>query len=153
MKFLVHIFFLLSISLVSAQESFDPLISSGNYKEAYVQIKKRLEEIYSSKVDDKRIPNDFISLGSAEERIDLNRLFSERKAEPYFVENNPELFKLHRLAGVCAFNLREYDSAVRHYYQCFRFKEIEFASDSAVFMNSRVYTKKRDISEIGRAHV
>jgi len=140
MKFLVHIFFLLSISLVSAQESFDPLISSGNYKEAYVQIKKRLEEIYSSKVDDKRIPNDFISLGSAEERIDLNRLFSERKAEPYFVENNPELFKLHRLAGVCAFNLREYDSAVRHYYQCFRFKEIEFASDSAVFYElSRVY--------------
>lgn len=140
MKFLVHIFFLLSISLVSAQESYEPLISSGNYKDAYAQIKKRLEEIYSSKVDDKRIPNDFISLGSAEERIDLNRLFSERKAEPYFIENNPELFKLHRFAGLCAYNLREYDSAVRHYYQCFRFKEIEFVSDSAVFYElSRVY--------------
>lgn len=140
MKFLIHILFLLSATLVSAQESYEPLISSGNYKDAYAQIKKRLEEIYSSKVDDKRIPNDFISLGSAEERIDLNRLFSERKAEPYFIENNPELFKLHRFAGLCAYNLREYDSAVSHYYQCFRFKEIEFVSDSAVFYElSRVY--------------
>jgi len=140
MKFLIQILFLLSATLVSAQESYEPLISSGNYKDAYAQIKKRLEEIYSSKVDDKRIPNDFISLGSAEERIDLNRLFSERKAEPYFIENNPELFKLHRFAGLCAYNLREYDSAVSHYYQCFRFKEIEFVSDSAVFYElSRVY--------------
>ncbi|MBP8084294.1 MAG: hypothetical protein KAZ87_13935, partial [Spirochaetes bacterium] len=140
MKFLVYIYFIFAVSFVSAQESVETLISTGNYKEAYVQIKKQLDEIYSSRVDDKRIPNDFISLGSAEERIDLNRLFAERKAEPYFLENNPELFKLHRSAGVCAFNLREYDSAVRHYYQCFRFKEIEFITDSVIFYElARVY--------------
>lgn len=132
--------FAVPLAVLPQNADYDALISQGKFKEAYSAVKLELDRIYETRNEGKRIPNDYITIGSAEDRIDLNRLFAERKAEPYFIEENPELFKLHRKAALCAHKNGEYDSAVRHYYQCFRFKQIEFTVDSDIFYDlSRVF--------------
>lgn len=124
---------LVFISAALSAQDYRAALDSADYSAALKSITSLLEERYGSRADAQRIPNDFITVGMAEDRIDLNKLFRERKVEPFFLEDNPELATLHRDAGRCYLGLGKPDPAVSHFYQSLRYKKFEKVTDAPVF--------------------
>jgi tetratricopeptide (TPR) repeat protein len=142
-KLIIIFTFGVSALLFAQGASYETLMTAGDYKSALAEIQKKFSDIYGTRVDGKRLPTDFITIGAAEESVDLNKLFRQRKAEPYFIEDNPGLYKLHRDAAVCYFNTGEYNLAISHNYQSLRYKIIAVGGDDAVFYDiSQVYKKE-----------
>ncbi len=114
-------------------DTVSSLMASSQYRKALKKITERLDKIYSSRVEDKRIPSEFISLKNTREDIDLKRLFRERKARGFFIEENPTLSRLHFQAGRCYHELKKYNKSITHYLQSLRFKKIEPYKDDRVY--------------------
>jgi tetratricopeptide (TPR) repeat protein len=125
-------FFTYNIAAYSA-DSYKALIDKRDYKGALKEIMNRIDEIYSTRVDDKRIPTDFITLGSDRQVVNINKLFRERRAESFFIEDNAELYALHTAAGKCFYETREYDQALSHYYQALRFRTFQYDGEDGIF--------------------
>jgi len=140
---IVAIFMIETGTLYSVDQGYSDMLKSGDYKSALNIIIKRIDEIYSKRVDNKRVPTDFITLGSEREAGNINRLFRERKAESFFIEDNPEIYQLHIDAGKCLYETRVYDEALNHYYQGVRFRKPMVDGNDGVFYEiAQVYKKK-----------
>lgn len=125
---------ILSLCLpADAQTGYETMMKNGDYAGAAKQIETQLADIYSKRVDGKRIPNDFVVFGAERLRLNVNRMFRERKAEPFFIEDNPELYKLHTAMGRCLFETKVYDDALNHLYQSLRFRAITYDGEDEVF--------------------
>lgn len=144
-KLLAYIYIFLLITPLFSQEvggGYQSFYKQENYTQAYKMIKERLSSIYDTRVEDKRIPADYITAKRLEERTDLNKLFRERKQLPFLIEDNPEIHSLHLYAARCLFKLEEFDEALNHYIQSLRFKPLEFGKDDAIFYEiAQVYKK------------
>ncbi len=138
-----------SIATASGQEGtpeYTNLMQNGEYAKALQQIEQVLTEKYGERVGDKRIPTDFISVKQAERGIDLEKLFVERKAKPFFIENNPDLFTLHYNAGICADEIKQFDTSLNHLVQSLRYRVLKPEQDHAVYYRiAGVYKKRGDV--------
>ncbi len=113
-------------------DSYMDLYSAGEYKKALDVINVKLDEIYITRVEDKRVPTGFITMKSAE-KVDLKQVFRNRKAEGFFIEDNPEIANLHLYGARCYYRQKEYEKALSYYNQSLRFKKIEPMKDDAYF--------------------
>jgi tetratricopeptide (TPR) repeat protein len=124
------------LSQPAAPVDYEKLMQQGEYEKALLSIQKRLNEIYDTRVEDKRIVPPVLSSKKLAESINMNELFRKRKVEGFFIEDNMELHALHRAAGKCLLNRGEYDNALNHLYQSLRFKIIEYEKDDEVFYDA-----------------
>jgi tetratricopeptide (TPR) repeat protein len=130
----IKLFVLVALSPVFAQEDdYASLYERGQYRQALAIIEKKIDDIYSRRVEDKRVPTGFITLRNTDRDIDLMKLFRERKARGFFIEDNSELSALHLYAARCCVKLNKPEDALNHYYQSLRFRTIEYKRDDAVF--------------------
>ncbi len=128
------------------------LYSKGDYANAYEAIRKRLLAIYDTRVENKRVPTDFITAKKLEERVNINDLFRNRVAEGFFIERNIELYTLHLDAARCLFRLERLDESLNHYGQSLRFKELEPEKDDVILLEiADVYKKRGDNGAYARA--
>lgn len=128
-----------------ASTGYRQLMENGRYQEALDQLEQTLQTAYAGRVLDKRIPTDFISVRQTEKNIDLEKLFTLRKAKPFFIEENPELFALHYNAGICARKLNEHDRALNHLIQSLRYRTLKPEEDHGVYYQiSQTYKAKGD---------
>jgi len=145
----VRIVFLILILFVrfSAQaqdlEDFETLRGQGKYADALRIVNKKIDAFYASRLEDKRIPSSFfISMKSDKEDTDINQIFRNRKENGFFIENNPELVKLHVNAADCHAALGNSREAINNYTQALRFKNIEYGKDDEIYYAlSQIYKK------------
>ena len=126
---------------------YNTVMKTGDFKAALKIIMPLIEDANSKRVDDKKIPSDFITLGAGNEGMSktrqMNKLFRERKVEPFFIENDPELSALHRAAAKCMYETNIFDDALNHYYQSMRYHQPEADKDDQIFYEmAQVYRKK-----------
>jgi hypothetical protein len=140
-----------AVDQVRAQESnnadYMALYEKGDYTRAFDEINKRLTAIYDARVDNKRIPTDYISAKRLEERTDLVTIFRKRKAEGFFIERHNDLHELHLYAARCNDHLEHYERSLNHYVQCMRFKEVEPGKDDVI-----AYEMGHVFKKLGYAH-
>jgi tetratricopeptide (TPR) repeat protein len=115
------------------KDNYLDFYNSGNYAKALETIAKKLDDFYLTRVDDKRIPTGFITMKEASREIDLKRLFRNRKAERFFIEDNNEVATLHTFAARCHFKMSGYEKALNHYLQALRYKRIEVNKDDVIY--------------------
>lgn len=128
------------------QEDYNALFAKGDFQRALVAVEKRLREIYSTRVDDKRVPSGFITMKDADKEINLVNLFTRRKVDSFFIEEHKELSTLHLVAARSYAGLRKYNYALSHYIQCLRFKHLEYNSDDRIFYEiARIFREQRFI--------
>ena len=134
---------ILSFNASSARgQDYSGLYNAGRYEQALEKIDARLKEIYRTRVEDKRVPTGYITLRNTDRDIDLVKVFRDRKAKGFFIEENEELSTLHLYAARCNEKLDRHDYAVNHYYQCLRFRRIRYKRDDAVFYElSQIFKK------------
>jgi len=131
-----------ALSQISDSEDFISNYSSGNYTKSLEIINKKLNDFYQTRVDDKRIPTGFITMKNVLKDVDLKMLFRNRKVEPFFIEDNPEISSLHLYAGRNYYKLTKYDYSLNHYIQCLRFKKVEEKKDDAIYYEiSQIFKK------------
>ena len=118
------------------------LYNSGNYTQALETINKQLDNYYSTRVDNKRVPIGFITMKSASKEVDLKMLFRNRKAEHFFIEDNPEISSLHLYAARCYFKLSNNDYSLNHYVQSLRYKKVEEKKDDVIYYEIAQVFKK-----------
>jgi tetratricopeptide (TPR) repeat protein len=116
-----------------APGDYAALYDRGEYRGALDNVLLRLNEIYSNRVEGKRIPSGYVSLRNTGEDVDLVALFRNRKAEGFFIENNPELSQLHLYAARSSTRLMLRRDALNHYIQALRFRELEFSRDDVIY--------------------
>ena len=107
--------------------------NAGNYVKAVEKINKILEDYYSKRVDNKRVPIPYISMKAAAKTVDLKMLFRNRRAEHFFIEDNPEISGLHVYAARCYFKLANLDYSLNHYIQALRYKKVEEKKDDVLY--------------------
>ncbi len=128
----------------AAETDYASYYNRGDYEKALEIIRAKLTEIYDKRVDNKRVPMEIISFKKAEKEAEeagnINYLFTIRKAEGFFIEDNSELSALHLAAARCLVKIPEFDTALNHYYQSLRFKQVEYKKDDAIYYEiSRIY--------------
>jgi len=130
------------------------LYNEGNYTSSYETIRKKLADIYSQRVVDKRVPTGFITFRQSGDAVDLMRLFRERRERGFFIEDNREISELHLYAGRCLVQLKRPREALNDYVQCLRFRTLEYRRDdriyyeiSRIFMNDKQFTAYADALE------
>ncbi len=126
------------------EETYRDDINKGNYKQALKSILKEIDVINSTRVDDKSIPTDFITLVSEKQIVNINRMFRERTAQPFFIEDNEKLYSLHSAAGKCLYETRVYDDAMNHYYQALRFRKFTGSGEDEIFYGIAKCCEKND---------
>ena len=131
---------------------------SGNYIKSLKIITKNLDDIYLERVETFRIPTNFITITEEEKEIDLKKLFRNRKAKGFFIEDNEKISMLHLYGGRCNFKLEKYRNSINHYMQALRFKVIELKKDDQIYYEiSQVYKKykkfKAYINALEAAHM
>jgi len=125
--------------------SYRQLYDQGQFREALPIILKNLDEIYSTRVEDKRVPTEFISLKNTEQDIDLKAVFRDRKARGFFIEENSELHTLHLYAGRCYAGTKEYIRAINQFIMALRYKKIEYGKDDAIYYDLSQALKKEGL--------
>jgi tetratricopeptide (TPR) repeat protein len=128
------------------------LYERGEYREALDTALSGLNEIYSKRVEGKRIPSGYVSLRNTGEDVDLVALFRNRKAEGFFIENNPELSQLHLYAARSSLRLLKRRDALNHYIQALRFRELEFSRDDVIFYEIAAVFKSYNSPEYFRGY-
>jgi tetratricopeptide (TPR) repeat protein len=118
------------------------LYNKGSYPQALEAINKQLDNYYSTRVDNKRVPIGFITMKNAAKEVDLKMLFRNRKAEHFFIEDNPEISSLHLYAARCYFKLSSYDYSLNHYVQSLRYKKVEEKKDDIIYYEIAQVFKK-----------
>mgnify|MGYP001166950628 CR=1 FL=1 len=143
--FLTSVMVLLPVPLtaqVRDSEEYSGYFNNGNYTRSLEIINKKLDEFYSTRVEDKRIPTGFITMKDVTKDVDLKMMFRNRKAEPFFIEDNPDISILHLYAARNYFKLTNYDYALNHYIQCLRFKKVEEKKDDIIYYEIAQVFKK-----------
>lgn len=125
----------------SSGQDYAGLIQQKKFTDALQIIQSQLDAIYSKRSTDKKIPDSYIAIEKIEEGIDLKKLFTERKLQPYFIENNDTLYTLHINAALCYQNMFKYNEAVQHYFQALRFTTIT-EKDNSVFYSLALLFKR-----------
>ncbi|MBP7734852.1 MAG: tetratricopeptide repeat protein [Spirochaetes bacterium] len=133
-----------ALSQVAESEDYISHYSNGNYAKSLEIINKRLNDFYLTRVDDKRIPTGFITMKNVMKDVDLKMLFRNRKAEPFFIEDKPDVSSLHLYAARNYFKLTNFDYSLNHYIQCLRFKKIEDKKDDIIYYEISQIFKKRN---------
>lgn len=114
----------------------------GDYKSAYNAreyskslelINSQLNEYYIRKVEDKRIPEQMISILNVGEKTDLVQLFRKRREKGFLIEDNPEMAELHLYAARSLSALNKKMDALNNYIQSLRFSKYEDMKDDAVY--------------------
>lgn len=134
------------------QGNYQVLYERGEYNEALAVVLENLNQIYSKRVDDKRIPSGYISIQNPDQDTDLIALFRNRKAEGFFIENNSELSELHLYAARISGKLGKRKDALNNYIQSLRFREIEYKRDDIIFSEIAGIFKSYDSPEYFRAY-
>ncbi len=125
---------LLSSSPVAlAQEEYLPAYQTGDYQKALDVISRELNEFYAARVEDKRIPTGFITTRESIREIDLRMVFRNRRAEHFFIEDNPRISRLHLFAARCHGHLSDYYHSMNHYIQALRYKNVEPKKDDVIY--------------------
>jgi tetratricopeptide (TPR) repeat protein len=144
--FLAIVFFFTFSSYSYSQKAgpgeYINLYNSGSYTEALESINKKLEDFYLTRVENKRIPTGFITMKDASKEVDLKMLFRNRKAEHFFIEDNPDVSSLHLYAARCYFKLSNYDYSLNHYVQTLRYKKVEEKKDDVIYYEIAQVFKK-----------
>lgn len=135
------IFSILLLYNNSSGQDYSGLIQQKKFTEALQIIQSQLDATYSKRSADKKIPDSYIAIEKIEEGIDLKKLFSERKLQPYFIENNDTLYTLHINAALCYQNIFKYNEAVQHYFQALRFTIIT-EEDHSIFYSLALLFKR-----------
>lgn len=120
-------------------QDYKELMQQNKYADAVVIIESRLSDIYKTRVYDKRIPTPYIAIEKLEAGIDLQKLFSERKADPFFIENNEILYTLHYHAAQCYHKIFTYNYALQHYIQALRFTTITDKDHVIFYSMSQIF--------------
>jgi tetratricopeptide (TPR) repeat protein len=127
-----------------AQEQYLQAYEIGDYKKTLELITRELNEYYASRVEDKRIPTGFITTRESVREIDLNLVFRNRKAEHFFIEDNPRLSQLHLYAARCHGHLSDYYHSMNHYIQALRYKNVEPKKDDVIYYEmARLFLKEK----------
>jgi len=138
------LFFTIANAETSPQPNYASLIKQGNYEEALKEIKKTIDEIYSKRVDDKRIPSGYITIKKDSTVKPLIQLYRNRKNKSFFIEKNKKISSLHYNAAFCLFKLNKYEKSLSNYVQALRFKEKVSPGDHKIFYGmAMVYQKMR----------
>lgn len=133
---------LLSVLILFSPININAQTESGNYKSAYNAknysktlelINSRLTEYYLKRVEDKRIPEQMISILNVGEKTDLVQLFRKRKEKGFLIEDNPEMAELHLYAGRSLSAMNKKKDALNHYIQSLRFSKFEDMKDDVVY--------------------
>jgi len=114
-------------------EDYKTLYQNNEYQKSYDIIISKLNEIYSKKVENKRIPAGYIALSNVGEDVNLLTLFRNRKEKGFFIEENNELAELHFYAGKCSVKLNKKKDGLNHYVQSLRFRKLEPSRDDILF--------------------
>ena len=144
---LIKLFILLPLSAQNPEKKVESadymsMYNKGTYNDALKVIKDRLQAIYITRAEDKKIPTEYIYIKKGEEKKNINDLFRNRKAKQYFIEENNELYTLHLFAARCCFKLDKEDASLNHYFESLRYKSSVFYKDDFVFYEiSQVYKK------------
>jgi len=138
------LFLLISSGHSQKEESgeYIGLYNNGSYAKALEIINKKLDDYYSTRVDNKRVPIGFITMKNASKEVDLKMLFRNRKAEHFFIEDNPEISSLHLYAARCYLKLSNYDYSLNHYVQSLRYKKLEEKKDDVIYYEIAQVFKK-----------
>ncbi|HNW30975.1 MAG TPA: tetratricopeptide repeat protein, partial [Spirochaetota bacterium] len=88
------------------------------------------------------IPTGFITMKDVSKDVDLKMLFRNRKAEPFLIEDKPDISILHLYAARNYFKLTNYDYSLNHYIQCLRFKKVEEKKDDIIYYEIAQVFKK-----------
>ena len=137
---------------VEIDESYLALYEQEKFEEALKIINKNLKNIYGTHLEDKRIPSDFISMKTDKEDIDINKIFLERKAKGFFIEDNPKLMKLHLYAGACYAALWQPSESISNYTHALRYKLVEPGKDDIIYYAmSQVYKNAEEFEAYVRA--
>jgi tetratricopeptide (TPR) repeat protein len=123
-------------------EEYISYFNNENYNKSLEIINKKLEEFYGTRVEDKRIPTGFITMKDVSKDVDLKMLFRNRKAEPFLIEDKPDISILHLYAARNYFKLTNYDYSLNHYIQCLRFKKVEEKKDDIIYYEIAQVFKK-----------
>lgn len=125
-----------------AQEDFLRTYQMGDYRKSLEIISRELNEFYAGRVEDKRIPTGFITTRESIREIDLRMVFRNRKAEHFFIEDNPRLSQLHLYAARCHGHLSDYFNSLGHYTQALRYKLVEPKKDDVIYFEmARLFIK------------
>lgn len=116
-----------------AQEEFLQTYQTGDHQKALDMISRELNEFYAGRVEDKRIPTGFITTRESIREIDLRMVFRNRKAEHFFIEDNPRISRLHLFAARCHGHLSDYYHSLNHYIQALRYKNVELKKDDVIY--------------------
>jgi tetratricopeptide (TPR) repeat protein len=125
-----------------AQDDYAALFNNKEYDKSYTVIITKLNEIYSKRVEDRKIPSGYIALSNVGEDTDLLTLFRQRKEKGFFIEDNPELSELHFFAGRSASQLDKKKESLNHYIQALRFRKLEQARDDVIYYEISAIFKK-----------
>jgi tetratricopeptide (TPR) repeat protein len=125
----------------SSGQDYNGFIQQKKFSEALQIIQSQLDAIYSKRSIDKKIPDSYIAIEKIEEGINLQKLFTDRKLQPYFIENNDTLYTLHINAALCYQNMFKYNEAVQHYFQSLRFTIIN-EKDHPIFYSLALLFKR-----------
>jgi tetratricopeptide (TPR) repeat protein len=129
----VFITALISAIYAQAGDDYEALYNSKEYDKSYNIILSKLNQIYSKRVEDRKIPAGYIALSNVGEDSDLLTLFRQRKEKGFFIEDNPELSELHFYAARCAAQLDKKKDSLNHYVQALRFRKLEQTRDDVIY--------------------
>ncbi len=138
---LLFAFTILLFPIIIIGQDYADLIQQKKFTDALLLIQAKLNEIYSKRSTDKKIPDSYIAIEKIEEGIDLKKIFVERKLQPYFIENNDTLYSLHINAAICYTNIFKYNEAIQHYFQALRFTTIS-EKDHSIFYSLALLFKR-----------
>lgn len=133
-----------SLSQNTIPDDYISLYNSGNYAKSLESINKRLDEFYITRVEDKRIPTGFITMKDVAKEVDLKKLFRNRKAEPFLIEDKPDISQLHLYAARNYFKLTNYHYSLNHYIQALRYKKMEEKKDDVIYYEIAQIFKKEN---------
>jgi len=126
------------------EKEYIKLYNNGSFNSCYENVIKKLKEIYSTRVVDKRVPTGFIELGPSTDTIDMMQLFKKRKVKSFFIEDNMKISELHHYGGKCLMKLLRYREAINHYVQSLRFRKIETNRDDLLYYEmSQIFKKDK----------
>lgn len=109
------------------------LYESEKYSECLKIINTALLEFYQKRVEDKKIPDDMVSLTNIGQKVDLVKLFRNRKEKGFFIEDNHSIQQLHIYYARCLARLNRKREALSHYIQALRFSRFEQEKDDIIF--------------------
>jgi len=138
---LITLLLLFFISTHLFGQNYIDHIQQKKFSEALIIIQSQLDDIYSKRSIEKLIPTSYVAIEKIEEGIDLQKIFSERKMQPYFIENNNTLYALHTNAALCYQNIYKYHEALQHYFQALRFTTIGEKDHTIFYSIAQIFKK------------